>query len=128
VNKDVRIRGYFFKTIGSASKKVWETLELGCGLDKPGSSTQQQGKFYIFSVSYKLAVECEKPPSQWVMVAPFMEEQWPGCEADHSTAYSGEVKKELTVQLWLYAFMVCVQTASLPVPTLYKEFRMSCVT
>jgi len=29
------------------------------------------------------------------MVAPFMEVQWLGCEADHSSAYSGEVKKEL---------------------------------
>lgn len=29
------------------------------------------------------------------MVAPFMEVQWPACEADHSSASSGEVKKEL---------------------------------
>jgi len=29
------------------------------------------------------------------MVAPFMEVQWQGCEADYSSASSGEVKKEL---------------------------------
>jgi len=95
VNKDVRIRGYFSKTKGSTSKKVWETLELGYGLDNPGSSTQQQGEFYVFSVSSKLAVECNEPPPQWVMVAPFVEVQWPRCKVDHSTAYSSEVKKEL---------------------------------
>jgi len=60
VNKDVRICGYFSKTKGSASKKVWETLELGYGLDNPGSSAQQQGEFYVFSISSKLAAQCDK--------------------------------------------------------------------
>jgi hypothetical protein len=94
VKKDVRIHGYFSKPNGSASKKFWETLEIGYGLDNPGSNTQQQREFYVFSKSSKLAVGCDKP-LQWVMVAEFMEVQWLGCEADYSSASSAEVKKEL---------------------------------
>jgi len=87
--------GYFLKPKGSTSKTIWEILDLGYGLDNPGSNTQQQQEFYVFSKSSKLAVGCDKPPTQWVMVAPFMKVQWLGCEPDHPPAYSGEVKKEL---------------------------------
>lgn len=37
----------------------------------------------------------DKPPIQWVLVAPFIGVKWPDCEADHSPPSSGEVKKEL---------------------------------
>jgi len=64
---------------------------MGWTIQAPAPSNRES---FVFSISSKLAVWCDKPP-QWVMVAPFMEVQWPGCEADHSSAYSGEVKKEL---------------------------------
>jgi hypothetical protein len=59
----------------------------------------QELGIFLFTITSRMALGPTQPTIQWVPGAPSLEVKWSGCETDHSSPSSSEVKN-----VWSYTF------------------------
>jgi hypothetical protein len=86
---------------------------------KVHGNSQQRQEFFFFSTMFRSAWESTQPPIQWVPRALYLGVKWLGCDTDHSSPSTVDVKN-----VWSYTstppyfFMArcSLSTGTLPIP------------